>query len=52
MSRLTGPEQIVLRPTNNVYTALAAAGTIALIVGILILYMTYKTTFGVDMFAS
>jgi len=50
MSRLSGPEQIVVRPTNNVYTALAGAGVVILIVGLLILYMTHKTVFGSDMF--
>ena len=51
MSRLSAPEQIVIRPTNNVYTALAGAGVVALIVGMLILYMTHKTVFGVDLFS-
>ena len=51
MSRLSGPEQIVVRPTNNVYTALAGAAVIALIVGLLVLYMAHKTTFGSDLFA-
>ena len=51
MSRLSAPEQIVIRPTNNVYTALAGAGVVALFVGLLILYMTHKTVFGVDLFS-
>jgi uncharacterized membrane protein YkgB len=51
MSRLSGPEQIVIRPSNNVYTALAGAGVVALIVGLLVLYMAHKTVFGVDLFS-
>ena len=51
MSRLSAPEQIVVRPTNNVYTALVAASVVALFVGLLLLYLSYKSTFGSDMFA-
>ncbi len=38
MSRLSGADIIEIRPRNNVYTALSAAGTIAVIVGLLALY--------------
>ena len=51
MSRLSGPEQIVLRPTNNVYTALVAASVVGLIVGLLVLYLSYRSAFpGSDLF--
>jgi hypothetical protein len=33
MSRVTG-EQIVVRPSNNVYTALAAVGVLAQVLGL------------------
>jgi hypothetical protein len=52
MSRLSGPEQIVVRPTNNIYTALAAASVVVLIVGLLILIMRHDTVFGVGFFSS
>ena len=52
MSRLSGPEQIVVRPTNNVYTALAGACVVVLIVGLLILIMRHDTVFGVGFFSS
>jgi hypothetical protein len=52
MSRLSGPEQIVVRPTNNVYTALAGASVVLLIVGLLILIMRHDTVFGIGFFAS
>ena len=38
MSRVTG-EQIVVRPSNNVYTALAAAAVLAQLIGIVCLYL-------------
>ncbi len=38
MSRVTG-EQIVIRPTNNVYTALAVIGFLAQVIGIAALFM-------------
>ncbi len=37
MSRVTG-EQIIVRPTNNVYTALAVVGVLAQIMGLVALW--------------
>ena len=51
MSRMGTPEQIVVRPTNNVYTALVAASVVALIVGILVIYMKHEALFGKSLFS-
>jgi hypothetical protein len=39
MSRIPGGEQIQVKPTNNVYTALAAAAVIIQIIGLIVIYM-------------
>ena len=39
MSRLGAGEQVQVRPTNNVYTALAAAAVIVQIIGLIVIYM-------------
>ena len=46
MSRAGGPEQIIVRPTNNVYTALVVICVVVQIVGLIALYMRHKTLFG------
>jgi hypothetical protein len=51
MSRMSGPDQIVVRPTNNVYTALAGACVVLLIIGIVVLYMTHESIFGKNLFS-
>jgi hypothetical protein len=51
MSRMGTPEQIIVRPTNNVYTALVAASVMALIVGILVLYLKHEELFGKGLFS-
>jgi hypothetical protein len=38
MTRVTG-EQIVVRPTNNVYTALAIIGVLAQVLGLASIFM-------------
>jgi hypothetical protein len=38
MTRVSG-EQIVLRPSNNVYTALAVIGVLAQVIGIAALFL-------------
>ena len=38
MSRITG-EQIVVRPSNNVYTALAVIGVLAQVLGLVSIFM-------------
>ena len=39
MSRIASGEQIQVKPTNNVYTALAAAAVIAQIIAFVVMYM-------------
>ena len=39
MSRLTTSEPVQVRPENNIYTALAAAAPVAVLLGLLALYM-------------
>ena len=39
MSRLPGGEQIQVKPTNNVFTALAAATVIIQIIGLVVIYL-------------
>ncbi len=46
MSRLSGPEQIVVRPTNNVYTALVVICVVVEIIGLIALYLRHATVFG------
>ena len=42
MSRASMGEQIQVKPTNNVYTALAAAAVIVQIIGLLALFLRAK----------
>jgi len=46
MSRAPAGEQIQIRPTNNVYTGLAAAAVIIQIVGLIVLFMRAKDVGG------
>ena len=39
MSRIATGNQVVVAPTNNVYTALAAAAVIAQILGLIVLFV-------------
>ena len=39
MSRMSSGEQIQVKPTNNVYTALAGAAVIIQILGLLVLWI-------------
>jgi hypothetical protein len=39
MSRIAGGDVQVVKPTNNVYTALAAIGTVVTILGVVALWM-------------
>ena len=39
MSRIPGGEQIQVRPTNNVYTALAAVAMLVQLIGLIVLYI-------------
>jgi hypothetical protein len=51
MSRMSGPEQIVVRPTSNIYTALSAAAVVLLLVGLIVLYVMHDTIFGKNLFS-
>ena len=46
MSRMPGGEQIQVRPTNNVYTALAGAALIVQIIGLIVLFLRAKEVGG------
>ncbi len=39
MARATGGETIIVRPTNNVYTALVAVAVVVEIVGFVLLFL-------------
>jgi len=43
MSRAATGDTVVLKPQNNVYTALAVAGTLACALAILVLFMRAKS---------
>jgi hypothetical protein len=45
MSRLSAPEQIVVRPTNTVYTALVVICVVAELIGLIVLYMRHESLF-------
>lgn len=47
MSRVSGGvETVTVAPTNNMYTALAAAGFILSLVGLVLLWLRSKELFG------
>jgi hypothetical protein len=52
MSRAGGPEQIIVRPTNNVYTALVVICVVVELVGLIALFMRHQTVFGTGLFSS
>ena len=52
MSRAGGPEQIVVRPTNNVYTALVVICVVVLIIGLIVLFMRHQEIFEQGLFSS
>ena len=47
MSRVAAGEQIEIKPTNNIYTVLAAVAVVVEIVALVVLYMRNNTLFGV-----
>ena len=51
MSRLSTPEQIPVRPTNNVYTALVVVCVVIEIIGLIALYVTHSNVFGTGLFS-
>ncbi len=51
MSRLsTGGDQILVKPTNNIYTVLAAVGIIVEIAAIILLWMVHQDLFKTNLF--
>ncbi len=52
MSRMSsGAEQIVVRPTNNVYTVLVAVAIVVEIVGLVSLWMQSTALYGANPFS-
>ena len=51
MSRMSSPEQIVVRPTNNVYTALVVICVVVEIVGLIVLYVKHQDLFNSPLFS-
>ena len=45
MTRMTGGQTIEIRPTNNVYTVLAAVAVVASIVGLVMLFLRAQELF-------
>ena len=43
MSRIAGGDRIEVKPSNNVYTALAAVGMLAVILAIIVLFVRAST---------
>lgn len=53
MSRFsTGADQILVKPTNNVYTVLVAIGIVAEVVSFIYVYMMHKQLTGLDLFGN
>jgi len=51
MSRISSGDQILVKPTNNVYTVLAAVGIVVEIVAIILLWMVHQNLFGTSLFS-
>ena len=50
MSRATAGDVIVVKPENDIYTALAIVGFLAQLLTFVIVYLKYKALFGADLF--
>ena len=46
MSRIASGDVVVVRPTNNVYTALAAAGFVLTLTGFILFYLKTQDILG------
>ena len=46
MSRAASGDTVVLKPSNNIYTVLAIAGTLAVIFGLVVMFMRVKPLLG------
>ena len=47
----SGGEQLLVKPSNNVYTVLAAVGVIAEIIAGIVLWLTHQNLFGTSLFS-
>ena len=48
MSRITAEETVVVKPTNNIYTVLAVAATVALVTALVIIFLRANSLFPPD----
>jgi hypothetical protein len=46
MSRAASGDTVVLKPANNIYTVLVVAATLAVILGLVVLFMRVKPLLG------
>ena len=46
MTRAASGDVVTVKPTNNVYTALAAIGTLVTIIALIVLFVRASTLFG------
>jgi hypothetical protein len=51
MSRISRGDQIVVKPRNDIYTALAVTGCVVVILGLVALFSQANTVFGDGLFA-
>lgn len=50
MTRAATGDTIIIRPQNNIYTVLLAAATVAVAIGLLVVWMRSVTLFGQNPF--
>jgi hypothetical protein len=48
MSRAATGDQVIVKPTNNVYTVLAIVGTLVNLAGFLVIFLRYTAVFGAN----
>jgi hypothetical protein len=46
MSRIASGDVITVRPTNNIYTALAAVGTVIVLTGLVLFFLKVSEVLG------
>jgi hypothetical protein len=50
MTRATTGDVQIIKPTNNIYTALTGVALLAQLIGLIILFVRAKTLFGTGLF--
>jgi hypothetical protein len=50
MTRAATGDTIIVRPTNNIYTVLLGVATLAVAIGLLVVWMRSETLFGKNPF--